>query len=312
MSLTDNLFPMNKIPHEISMNKMNEELLIGAHTSAAGGVANALLEGKSIGATTIQLFTANQRRWDSKILDPEAVERWQEALAVTGLKKIMSHDSYLINLGAPDAENLRKSREAFKTELLRCQQLGISFLNFHPGAALDGGSEICLDRIVESLFSFEDLVAKGSTRLLLEVTAGQGSSVGYRFEHLAYILDKVHRRLPIGVCIDTCHLFAAGYDLRTAEGCNCILNEFERVVGLKHLYAFHLNDSMKALGSRVDRHAQLGEGLIGLECFKFLMQDQRTRHLPKYLETPGGCPFWEKEIALLRSYATESNHAHKN
>jgi deoxyribonuclease IV len=279
------------------------ELLIGAHTSAAGGAHNALLEGKKIGATTIQLFTANQKRWEGKPLDQKAIDLWDKALKETGLSHIMSHDSYLINLGAPDSENLRKSRKSFRDEALRCKQLNISFLNFHPGAALHEEPEHCLDLIVESLLSMEDIFDDSPTRLLLEATAGQGSSVGYRFEHLGYIIDKVAKRLPIGVCIDTCHIFAAGYDIRTEAAWNDTLKEFDRVVGLKYLYAFHLNDSVKQLASRVDRHAPLGEGLIGLESFKFLMKDPRTRQIPKYLETPGGPPLWEKEIALLKELA---------
>jgi len=282
------------------------ELLIGAHTSAAGGAFNALLEGKEIGATTIQLFTANQRRWDSKPIEQEAVEKWRQALSDTGLKQIMSHDSYLINLGAPDPENLNKSRKAFREEAIRCKQLGVSYLNFHPGAALHTDPQYCLDLIVESLLSFEEIFTDDSLRLLLEATAGQGSAVGYRFEHLAYLIDKLHRRLPIGVCIDTCHVFAAGYDLRTTSAMEQTLQEFDRVVGLKHLYAFHLNDSLKPLGSRLDRHANLGEGQIGLECFRFLMRDPRTRHLPKYLETPGGPSQWKQEISLLKQFAAHS------
>lgn len=279
------------------------DLLIGAHTSAAGGVYNALFEGKKIGATTIQLFTANQKRWDSKPLDSETIDKWKATLAETGLKKIMSHDSYLINLGAPDPENLQKSLKAFREEIVRCHQLDITYLNFHPGAALTEDPQQCLDRIVSSLLSFESVVAEGNTRLLLEVTAGQGSSVGYRFEHLAYILEKVKKRLPIGICIDTCHIFAAGYDIRTPEACDATLEEFSRVVGLEHLYAFHFNDSAKALGTRVDRHADLGKGLIGLDAFRYLMVDPRTRELPKYLETPGGVTSWEGEIRLLRELA---------
>ena len=279
------------------------KLLIGAHTSAAGGAYNALLEGKQIGATTIQLFTANQKRWDSKPIDPEGVEMWKKTLKETGLREIMSHDSYLINLGAPDKDNLDKSRKAFQQEIERCQQLEISYLNFHPGAALKEDPQKCLETIVESLLLMAPLLDKGPLRLLLEATAGQGSSVGYRFEHLDYILSKVHRKIPVGVCIDTCHIFAAGYDIRTAEAWNNTLEEFDRIVGLKHLYAFHINDSAKPLGSRVDRHKPLGEGEIGLECFKFLMTDPRTCNLPKYLETPDGPPLWEKEIQMLRKFA---------
>jgi deoxyribonuclease IV len=280
-----------------------KDLLIGAHTSAAGGAHNALLEGKEIGATTIQLFTANQKRWDAKPLTPEGIELWKETLKETGLKKIMSHDSYLINLGSPDPDALNKSKKAFKEEALRCIQLDISYLNFHPGAALDSNPTDCLDRIAESIKEMSDVLAKGKTRLLLESTAGQGSAVGWRFEDLAHIIEKVDKHTPIGVCIDTCHIFAAGYDIRTPEAWEKTLTEFDNIVGLKHLYAFHLNDSMKPLGSRVDRHADLGKGLIGLDCFQFLMNDSRTRDLPKYLETPNGLPVWQKEINLLRELA---------
>lgn len=280
-----------------------EELLIGAHTSASGGAYKALLEGKSIGATTIQLFTANQRRWDSKPLTAQEIDLWHATLQETGLKKIMSHDSYLINLGAPDEEILHKSRKTFREELSRCHQLKISYLNFHPGAALKAPEEQCLERIADSLLELAPLTAQGQTRLLLETTAGQGSTQGWRFEQLAYIISRVEKQVPIGVCIDTCHIFAAGYDIRTPEAWDATLKEFDRVIGLCHLYAFHVNDSVKGLGSRVDRHMPLGEGAIGLDCFRFLMQDPRTRDLPKYLETPGGPELWEKEIRLLREFA---------
>jgi deoxyribonuclease IV len=279
-----------------------EELLIGAHTSAAGGAYNALLAGQSIGATTVQLFTSNQKRWDSKELTPDEIKLWHSTLLETGLKKIMSHDSYLINLGAPNDENLHKSRKAFRQELLRCQQLKIDYLNFHPGAALKEPEEQCLDLIVQSLLELEPLAAEGKTRLLLETTAGQGSAVGWRFEQLDYIISRVEKRIPIGVCIDTCHIFVAGYDIRTFEGWDATLKEFDQVVGLSNLYAFHVNDSVKGLGSRVDRHQPLGEGAIGMRSFEFLMQDPRTRNIPKYLETPGGLDLWEKEIALLREF----------
>jgi deoxyribonuclease-4 len=285
------------------MKTSTNKLLIGAHTSAAGGPYNALLEGKQIGATTIQLFTANQKRWEGKPLDPESINLWKQTLKKTGLREIMSHDSYLINLGAPDADNLVKSRLAFQAEIERCQQLEVSYLNFHPGAALKEDPHKCLDTIVESLLLTAPLVEKGSLRLLLETTAGQGSTVGYNFEQLGYILKKVEKKIPAGICIDTCHIFVAGYDIRTPEGWNRTLEEFDRFIGLQYLYAFHLNDSTKGLGSRVDRHKPLGEGEIGLDCFKFLMTDSRTRHIPKYLETPDGLPLWEKEIRMLREFA---------
>jgi deoxyribonuclease IV len=230
------------------------------------------------------------------------ISQWERMRDETGLKKVMSHDSYLINLGCPNSENLMRSRQAFQEEFLRCLQLNIDYLNFHPGAALTSDPEKCLDLIVESLLLLEPLVEKGSTRLLLETTAGQGSSVGYRFEQLAYIIERVKNKIPIGVCIDTCHIFVAGYDVRTPEAWESTLCEFDRTVGLPYLYAFHLNDSLKGLGSRVDRHQPLGEGEIGWECFKFLMTDPRTRHLAKYLETPGGPERWEGEIKKLKEF----------
>ncbi|HEY2809786.1 MAG TPA: deoxyribonuclease IV [Rhabdochlamydiaceae bacterium] len=282
------------------MKKKAEELLIGAHTSAQGGAFNALLEGVEIGATTVQLFTRNQRQWAAKPLSEEEIRLFKETLSKTGLKKIMSHDSYLINLGSPDSQALKKSRDAFKAELIRCQQLGITFLNFHPGAAMDSSAEECLERICSSLEHLEDIVDQGHTRLLLETTAGQGSSVGHCFEHLAFIINKVHKKIPIGVCIDTCHIFAAGYDIRTKEGWEHTLKAFDSIVGLKHLYAFHVNDSLQPLGSRKDRHAPLGKGKIGLECFEAMMLHPHLRELPKYLETPDGPPLWKTEIALLR------------
>lgn len=281
----------------------SEKLLIGAHTSAAGGVHNALLQAQEIGATTCQLFTSNQKRWQGKPIDEEELARWEDAFCQTGVQKVMSHDSYLINLGSPNEEGLHKSRIAFKEEFRRCQLLKLSFLNFHPGAALDGSEEHCLDTIVKSLELLETLAEQSETRLLIETTAGQGSSVGHRFEHLGYLIDKLHRKIPIGVCIDTCHIFAAGYDIRTKKAWDETLNEFDEKVGLKHLYAFHVNDSMKPLGSRRDRHASLGEGEIGIECFKVMMTDPRMREIPKYLETPEGPSRWVKEIALLRKFA---------
>lgn len=284
------------------MPSKSDSLLIGAHTSASGGPHNALLEGKSIGATTIQLFTANQRRWDAKGLTQEAIEQWYRTLQETGLSSIMSHDSYLINLGSPDFEILDKSRAAFKQEIERCIALGLTFLNFHPGAALKSDVQQCLDTIAESLLSFEHLLEQGPTTLLLETTAGQGSNVGYRFDQIAYILEKVKHRIPVGVCIDTCHIFAAGYDVRTPQAWEITLKEFDKIIGLPMLRAFHLNDSMKGLGSRIDRHSPLGKGEIGLDCFKFLMNDPRTQTIPKYLETPDGLELWQKEIEMLREF----------
>ncbi len=282
-----------------------DTLLIGAHTSAAGGCFNALLEGAQIGATTIQLFTSNQKQWKGRIISEEEIAAFRRLKKETGIHTIMSHDSYLINLGSPDPLLLAKSREAFKEELLRCHQLEIDYLNFHPGAYTTGAEDLCLATIIESLLQFSSLAAQGNTKLLLETTAGQGTSVGHRFEHLGSILHATQKSLPIGVCIDTCHIFSAGYDITTYEGWNRVLKEFDTLIGLKHLCAFHLNDSKNPLGSRKDRHANLGEGFIGLECFKFLMSDPRVKWIPKYLETPDGATRWKEEIALLKQFAEE-------
>jgi deoxyribonuclease IV len=280
-----------------------DELLIGAHTSAQGGPQNALLEGESIGATTIQLFTANQKQWQGKKITEETIALWEEAKRATGIKTVMSHDSYLINLGCPNTEGLEKSRHAFQQELERCHQLKISFLNFHPGAALHSSVDQCLATIVDSILEMEKHIEKGPTRLLIESTAGQGSSVGWSFDHLGFLIDKLHKKVPIGVCLDTCHLFAAGYDVTNMNGWKTVLKDFDKTVGLKHLYALHVNDSLKPLGSKVDRHAPLGKGLIGIASFKAMMHLPELRDLPKYLETPEGPPLWKHEIAMLREFA---------
>jgi deoxyribonuclease-4 len=281
-----------------------EKILIGAHTSAAGGAPNALQQGKDIGATTIQFFTSNQKQWNGRVISEEEIALWKKTLDETGITDIMSHDSYLINLGSPNEELLAKSRKAFRQELERCHLLDVAYLNFHPGSATTGTVEQCLQTIAESLLGMEDLILRGKTKIVLETTAGQGSSVGYLFEHIGAIIKEVRHRFPIGVCIDTCHIFAAGYDIRTKEGWEKTLQEFDALIGLDHLMAFHVNDSLKDLGSRVDRHADLGEGKIGMESFYHLMQ---INDLPKYLETPNGPPNWKREIAILKSYAEEKN-----
>lgn len=280
-----------------------DQLLIGAHTSAQGGAYNALIEGKSIGATTIQLFTANQKQWKGKPVTEEAVELFEKTLNETHLKQVMSHAGYLINLASNNPETLKKSRDAFAEEIERCLAFKLAFLNFHPGAATGDSVENALNRIVESLLLYESYFVDDDTRLLLETTAGQGTCLGCKFEELGFIIERVGHKIPIGVCIDTCHIFAAGYDIRTAFGWKETLDRFEETIGLKHLYAFHINDSIHDLGSRKDRHANLGEGKIGLESFKFLMTYSKTRELPKYLETPGGVEIWDKEIWMLREYA---------
>lgn len=282
----------------------NPTLLVGAHTSASGGAYHALEEGQEIGATTIQLFTSNQKQWKGRSITEEEVLLFNTFKEQTGIQVVMSHDSYLINLGSPDPLILSKSRKAFSEELERCHLFGIDYLNFHPGAYTSSSLEECLDTIVESLLEVSSLAHQGKTRLLLETTAGQGTCVGYLFEHLGYIIKKTHKHVPIGVCIDTCHIFAAGYDISTDSGWDQTLKEFDKHIGLEYLYALHLNDSKYPVGSRKDRHENLGKGCIGIDCFKFLMTDKRLRDLPKYLETPNGETEWKKEIALLKHFAT--------
>ncbi len=284
---------------------MAQSLLIGAHMSIAGGVHKALISGHEIGASTIQIFTANQKQWKGKPISEKEVALWKEQLEITGIREVMSHDSYLINLGSNKPELLAKSCTAFEDEIKRCLQLDLAYLNFHPGAATGDSEENCLNRIVDSLLSMEPLVSKGSLRLLIEATAGQGSTMGYSFEHLGYLVERVQNRIPIGVCIDTCHIFAAGYDIRTEDAWNQTLKEFDKHVGIKNLCALHVNDSKNPLGSRKDRHASLGKGEIGMESFKVMMTHPKLKNIPKYLETPDGDLYWKEEIAKLRAFASK-------
>lgn len=279
-----------------------EQLLIGAHTSTAGGVHNALIQGQGIGATTIQIFTSNQKQWAGRIFSEKDLAQWKEQLLVSGITDVMSHDSYLINLGSNKTELLSKSRNAFREEIERCLALDLTYMNFHPGSATGASEEECLDRIVESLLILEPLLENKKTRLLIEATAGQGTTVGHRFEHLGYIIQGVKGKIPIGVCIDTCHIFAAGYDIRDEAAWERTLSEFDEKVGLNYLYAFHVNDSLQPLGSRKDRHANLGKGEIGLKCFETMMTHPKMRFIPKYLETPNGEVMWKDEIRMLRNF----------
>lgn len=276
---------------------------IGAHVSAAGGVENAPANAAAIGATAFALFTKNQKRWSAPALGAETIERFKTACAEHGYgpAQILPHDSYLINLGHPEADKLEKSRRAFIDEMQRCQQLGLIRLNFHPGSHLKQSSEEdCLSRIAESInvaLSESDGVAA-----VIENTAGQGSNLGYRFEQLARIIDQVKDQTRVGVCLDTCHTFVAGYDLRHVEVCEATFAEFERVVGFDKLMGMHLNDSKTAFASRVDRHASLGAGEIGWDCFEYILADSRFDGIPLILETTDPA-LWPQEIAALKQFA---------
>lgn len=274
---------------------------IGAHVSSSGGVYNAPLNAMAIGAKAFALFTKNQKQWVAKPLDSQTIDLWFKNLELSKIlpKHILPHDSYLINLGSPDNEAREKSLNAFIDEMQRCEILGLDRLNFHPGSHLRKISEeACLDLIAESINKALD--ATKGVKAVIENTAGQGSNLGYKFEHLAYLIDKVEDKSRIGVCIDTCHMFSAGYDIRTSEAYNKTWNEFDNIVGFKYLMGMHINDAKPALGSKVDRHDSLGKGSIGLDSFRFLMNDERMDDIPLILETIEP-EIWKEEIELLYS-----------
>lgn len=273
---------------------------IGAHVSIAGGVQNAPLNARRIGATAFGLFTKNQRQWRAKPLSEEEIRLFRENCLEAGYRpeQILPHDSYLINLGHPETEGLARSREAFVEEMRRCEALGLLYLNFHPGSHLDRISEAeCIARIADSINIALDQT-RGVTAVI-ENTAGQGTNVGHRFEHLAAIIERVADRSRVGVCLDTCHGFSAGYDLRTEAGYAEALAAFDAVVGWAYLRGLHLNDGKKALGSRVDRHESIGQGTLGLEVFRRIMNDPRFDGIPMILETPDESR-WAEEIRLLQ------------
>jgi deoxyribonuclease-4 len=287
--------------------------LIGAHVSSSGGVENAPLNAAAIGANAFALFTKNQRQWVSAPLSEQSIRLFKENCIQHGFipDSILPHDSYLINLGHPQSEGLGKSRAAFLDEMQRCEQLGLNRLNFHPGSHLNEISlSECLRRVAESINIALDKTS--GVCAVIENTAGQGSNVGFQFEHLAEIISQVEDKSRVGVCIDTCHSFAAGYDVRSGENESDLFNngedtfgkvieELDRIVGLKYLKGMHLNDAKKPLGSRVDRHETLGNGFIGSGTFIRIMRDARFNGIPLILETPEP-EIWSQEIAWLRSF----------
>ena len=274
---------------------------VGAHVSAAGGVDQAVLRAHEIKATAFALFTKNQRQWKAAPLSTEVIDKFKKNCELYGYgpSQILPHDSYLINLGHPEEEALEKSRVAFLDEMQRCEQLGIELLNFHPGSHLNKiDVDKCLQKIAQSINI--TLEKTKNVTAVIENTAGQGTNLGYRFEHLAAIIEGVEDKSRVGVCIDTCHTFAAGYDLRTREECEKTFAEFESIVGFKYLKAMHLNDAKSELASRVDRHHSLGEGNIGKVPFSYIMQDTRFDGIPLILETINP-DIWPDEIAWLKS-----------
>ncbi|CRL59255.1 deoxyribonuclease IV [Proteus penneri] len=274
---------------------------VGAHVSAAGGVDQAVLRAHEIKATAFALFTKNQRQWKAAPLSTEVIDKFKKNCELYNYtpSQILPHDSYLINLGHPEEDALEKSRDAFLDEMQRCEQLGIELLNFHPGSHLNKiDVDKCLQKIAQSINI--TLEKTKNVTAVIENTAGQGTNLGYRFEHLAVIIDGVEDKSRVGVCIDTCHTFAAGYDLRTIEDCEKTFAEFEKIVGFQYLKAMHLNDAKSELASRVDRHHSLGEGNIGKVPFSYIMQDKRFDGIPLILETINP-DIWPEEIAWLKS-----------
>lgn len=272
---------------------------IGAHVSTEGGVANAPLEAAAIGAHSFALFTGSSNRWSSKALNDEAVEAFKENCRLGGYTPdlILPHDNFLINLGSPDPAKLHLSRMSFIEEIKRCEQLGLTMLNFHPGSHLkELTPEECLDRIAESVnIALEQ--TEGVTAVL-ESTAGQGSNLGYTFEQLARVIDRIEDKSRVGVCVDTCHSYSAGYDLSDDEGYRQTWKEFDEVIGANYLKAIHLNDDLRKLGSRIDRHAEIGKGTLGMEFFRRFVNDPRFDDMPIILETPNP-GIWSAEIKML-------------
>lgn len=275
---------------------------IGAHVSVAGGVENAPANAHQINANAFALFTKNQRQWVGKPISEKSAELFMENCKKFNFQSdyILPHDSYLINLGSPDMDGLTKSRAAFLDEMQRCEQLNIKLLNFHPGSHKNEMSiEKCLDIIAESIN-----ITLGKTKgvtAVIENTSGMGSNVGYEFWHLKYIIDRVEDKTRVGVCLDTCHTYTAGYDISGKY--DEVFNEFENAVGFNYLKGIHLNDTSKGLGSRMDRHASIGEGILGMDFFKRFMNDPRFDNMPIILETPDETK-WKAEIELLRSLIT--------
>ncbi len=260
-------------------------IFLGAHTSISGGLYKAIEEGEKLGCTTIQIFTKSSRSWHASKLKEENILKFKETQKKSNIKTIIAHTSYLINIGSPNKDTEKKSIDALKLELERCQDLEIPYLVLHPGAHLKSGEEKCLEQISKNL-DFVLKNASGKTMILLETTAGQGTNVGYKFEHLKEIRDKAKEKKKIGTCLDTCHIFSAGYDISTPTEYKKVIQTFDKIIGLKNLKAIHLNDSKTNLNSRKDQHENIGKGYIPLKTFSLIMNDKRLKKIPKILETP--------------------------
>lgn len=272
---------------------------IGAHVSIAGGVENAPVNAHKVGAKAFAMFVKNQRQWSAPPLTEDNIRKFKENCEKYGYKpfQILPHDGYLINLGSPDKESLEKSRNAFIDEMKRCELLGLDKLNFHPGSHLGKmNEEDCLKVIAESVNIA--LQKTNGVAAIIENTAGQGSNVGYSFEQIRYLIDLIDDKNRVGVCFDTCHAYSAGYDIKTKEGFEETFKKFDEIIGIKYLRGIHINDTKKALGSKVDRHENIGKGLLGLETFSYFVNDSRFDNIPIILETPDE-ELWIEEIKIL-------------
>ncbi len=291
-----------------------QSLLLGAHFSIANGLHRAILEADTYGCNTLQIFTKNANSWKEKTLAENQIKKFSEIKAQTGIYNIISHTSYLINLAGPDKKKAAMSCEALKHEIIRCGQLDIPYIVLHPGSHMGEGETRGINRIADTINQIFDATAGVTTRLLLETTAGQGTSIGHTFEQLSAIIEKVHNKSRIGVCLDTCHIFAAGYDISNKKSYENTIQNFDDNIGLKNLFVIHLNDTKKKYATRVDRHEHIGDGFIGLDAFKLIINDPRLKNIPKILETPklkDGKNADLINLELLRDMHLSSEFRHK-
>jgi len=279
------------------------KILLGAHLSIAGGVDKALERAFKLNCTTLQIFTKNNNQWSAKPLNNETIQNYKRLQKITKINSVIAHSSYLINLCAKDKSILKKSREAFIDELKRCELLGIKYLNFHPGAHMGQGEEDGIKIVAESINIAHDKTGGFRVKSMIETTAGQGTNIGYRFEQIRKLIELIEDKIRIAVCIDTCHIFSAGYDIRTKKSYEKTMSDLQQIIGIHYLKAIHLNDSKRGLGERVDRHEHIGKGQIGIYAFKKIMNDERFIKIPKIIETPKGNldKFDKMNLELLRS-----------
>ncbi len=288
--------------------RLKKEPLLGAHTSIAGGLDKLVIRGRKLGCRTIQIFTKNSNQWKERYLDKEEIDLFKEARERSDVEPVIAHGSYLINLASPDDEIYDKSINAVLNEMERCEKLGIECLVLHPGSHRGSGEEEGIDRVVQAIDRIHRERSRYRVRITLETTAGQGATLGYKLEQIAQMMEGVRDNSRLALCLDTCHVFTAGYEMRDEKSYERLFNDVETLIGMEHLKVLHLNDSKRDCGSRIDRHEDVGKGLIGLEPFRWIMQDERLRDIPKILETPGIGTDKNREkgrynLQLLRSFA---------